>query len=343
LALAPKELIENPKMVNGSAASVPPRAEDVLSDVLRTIRLTSALQFCFMPAGDWETDDKPSFAGEAIGANATIPFHIVVRGHCWVKLGGVVTELAAGDIVAFPFSTGHQLGAGAGGRVIIPVRDLPPKPWRDLPVLRYGEGEAVRLLCGYLACSAINFQPLRQALPEMLHVSTTRAADTGWLRAVIDQIANEVDHPRTGSRSMLERLTEITFIEILRHYIISSKSGTTGWLAALGDPQLARCLALIHTHPRTDWAIQDLAAAAGMSRSTLADRFETVLGTPPIRYMREWRLFLASIALATGAAPIIDIAEEAGYGTEAAFSRAFSRQFGTPPATWRQRERAGVA
>lgn len=342
MALAPKELIENPKKVNARAERL--GAEDVLSDVLRTIRLNSAVQFCFMPQGDWETDTAPSLGSGVAGSSTAIPFHIVVRGKCWVRIGSETTHLVEGDIVAFPFCTGHQLGAGQGGKLIVPTRDLPPLPWRDLPVLRYGEGEPeLRLLCGYLECSAINFQPLRAALPLMLHVTTRGQADTGWLGAVIGQITAEVDRPRTGGQSMLERLTEIAFIEILRQYIISARLGPVGWLAALADPQLARCLALIHTEPRRDWSIQDLATAAGMSRSSLAERFETVLGTPPIRYMREWRLFLASIALATRTTPIIDIAEEAGYGTEAAFSRAFSRQFGTPPATWRQRERAGVA
>jgi len=338
LAGAPEELIENPKRVNARTEAL--GAEDVLSDVLRTIRLNSAVQFCFMPQGDWETDAVPSFANQATGATATIPFHIVVRGTCWIRLEDQLTVLEEGDIVAFPFSTGHQLGAGKGGRLIIPVRDLPPKPWRDLPVLRYGAGEAdLRLLCGYLSCNAINFQPLRSALPVMLHVRTRREADAGWLSAVISQITAEVDRPRSGSRSMLERLTEITFIEILRHYIISARLGPIGWLAALADPQLARCLARIHTEPQRDWSIQDLAAVAGMSRSSLSEKFDSVLQTSPIRYLRDWRLFLASVALANGGQPIIAIAEEAGYGTEAAFNRAFSRAFGLPPAAWRQQAR----
>ncbi|WP_279513061.1 AraC family transcriptional regulator [Dongia mobilis] len=317
----------------------------MLSDVLRTIRLNSAVQFCFMPQGDWETDRAPRLGASGADSNAAIPFHIVVRGKCWVRIGAETTHLEEGDIVAFPFCTGHQLGAGQGGQLIVPTRDLPPLPWRDLPVLRYGDGEPdLRLLCGYLECSVINFQPLRAALPVMLHVKTRGQTVTGWLGAVIGQITAEVDRPRTGGQSMLERLTEIAFIEILRHYIISARLGPVGWLAALADPQLARCLALIHTEPQRDWSIQDLAAAAGMSRSSLAGKFDSVLQTSPIRYLRDWRLFLASVALANGGQPIIAIAEEAGYGTEAAFNRAFSRAFGLPPAAWRQRARdAGTA
>lgn len=339
LARSPEELIENPDKLL-------PAADDVLSDVLRAVRLTSAMQFCFMPNGeDWHTDAAPSLANSAQGPSPAIPFHIVVAGSCWVNLQGQVTVLNAGDIVAFPFGTGHQLGHGSGGALILPMRDLPPKPWRDLPVLRYGsdrEKRGLRLLCGYLECSAVNFQPLRKALPPMLLVRTRDSENASWLRATIDQIASEVDRPRTGSLSMLERLTEITFIEVLRHHILNAGVAGTGWLAALADPHLARCLAVIHAEPQRDWSLPDLAKAAGLSRSGLAEKFESMMATSPMRYVREWRLFLASIALATGPRRIVTIATECGYGTEAAFNRAFSRSFGVPPAAWRQRARSGA-
>ena len=126
------------------------------------------------------------------------------------------------------------------------------------------------------------------------------------------------------------------FVELLRHQIIAAEPGSVGWLAALADPSLGRCVALIHEDPKRDWSVQALAAESGLSRSTLSDRFETVLGTSPIRYVRDWRLFLASMALSTTAEPLAAIAYDAGYGTEAAFNRAFSRAYGVPPATWRQ-------
>jgi AraC-like DNA-binding protein len=339
LAGLPKDLIETPAPPAAGALRAP-GAGDVLSEVLRTIRLTGSLQFCFMPSGAWQTDDKPAL-GKSAGSSGVMPFHIVVEGACWLKLDGRTTELVAGDVVAFPFGTGHQLGSGSNGRLVIPTEELPPKPWRELPVLRHGEGPvSVRLLCGYVRCDGMNFQPLRSALPALLHVRTAASAEARWLRATIDQIVAEVDAPRTGGLSMLERLTEIIFIELLRHHIMTASAGSAGWLAALADPALGRCLALIHEDPRRDWTAPELAAAAGLSRSSLAERFETVLDTSPIRYVRDWRLYLAGVALATGARPIAAIAEEAGYGTEAAFSRAFSRAYGTPPAAWRQSRRA---
>ena len=336
MAGLPKLLIDRPK--------VGPAKDDVLSDVLRTIRLSGSLQFCFMPTGAWQTDATPSLAKLAEGPARTMPFHIMVEGNCWLKMDGQESILAAGDVVAFPFGTGHQLGSGKGGRLITPVKDLPPRPWRKIPVLHYGnESQRVRLLCGYLQCDGMNFRPLQNALPKLIHVRTRGSDDAEWLRATIAQIVTEVDRPRTGGLSMLERLTEITFIELLRHQIISAKSGSVGWLAALADPALGKCLALIHDDPRRDWSVQDLSAASGLSRSSLTARFETVLDTSPMRYVRDWRLYLASVALSTTAKGIAALAYKSGYGTEAAFSRAFSRAYGMPPAAWRQNARRGLA
>lgn len=295
-----------------------------------------------MPSGAWQTDAAPSLAAMAGSAAGTISFHILIDGTCWLRMEGRETVLAPGDVVAFPFGTGHQLGAGTDGPLVTPVKDLPPKPWRSMPVLRYGDGPGrVRLLCGFLQCDAMGFRPLRNALPSLLHVRTGEAADAAWLRATIGQIVAEVDHPRLGGLSMLERLTEILFIELLRHQIIAAKPGAVGWLAALSDPALGRCLSLIHDDPMAAWSVQALSVASGLSRSTLAERFETVLDTSPMRYVREWRLYLASVTLSTTSKAIAAIAHETGYGTEAAFSRAFSRAYGAPPAAWRQVARRG--
>lgn len=342
MAGLPKGLIENPGKNPDGPGAPAPAGRDVLSDVLRTIRLTGSLQFCFMPSGAWQTDDKPTMEKPSAHPSSTIPFHIVVEGVCWLKMEGGEIDLVAGDVVAFPFDSGHQLGAGSGGRLITPMTDLPPKPWRELPVLRYGaEGIGLRMLCGYLQCDTMSFRPLRNALPALLHARTSEAQDGGWLRATIGQIVAEVDNPRSGGLFMLERLTEITFIELLRHQIAAASPAATGWLAGLADPAVGRCLALIHDDPRREWSVQALSAESGLSRSSLAERFETTLGTSPIRYVREWRLCLASVALATTTRSIAGIAEDAGYGTEAAFSRAFSRIYGSPPAAWRQNARRG--
>lgn len=331
LAAMPNLLTENPERGGGVAL------DDVLSSLLSTIRLSGSLQFCFMPTGDWQLDaTAPKLLTLSGKKGSVIPFHILVAGECWLDMGDVQTTLAAGDITMFPFASGHNLGVGQGGRPLAPTRDLPPKPWRETPVLRYGDdADPTRLLCGYLHCEALNFQPFSKALPKLIHVKTQSDGNTAWLDATIRQIVHEVDNPRVGGVSMLPRLTEIVFIEILRHQIMTAAPRAVGWLSALADPALSRCLSMIHEDPRREWSLEDLAEAAQMSRSAFSDRFKAVLDTSPIEYLRAWRLYLASVALATTKQAIGAIAYDAGYESEASFNRAFSRTFGAPPATWR--------
>ena len=291
-----------------------------------------------MPTGSWETPGKMPLPGTR---TTVMPLHILVQGTCWMKAGDQTWHLEEGDVVALPFdSGGHKLGVGTDGRVITPLADLPPRPWPQPPTLRYGgSGPAVRLLCGYLQCDALSFQPLRAALPPLLHVKTKGPKSSPWMRAAVEQMTLEVDAPRSGGTSMVERLTEIVFIELLRHEVIAANAKPAGWLAAITDPSLGRCIALIHGDPKRDWSVGDLAAASGLSRSVLAERFQTVLDTSPMRYVRDWRLCLAGVALTTTKKSISAIADETGYGTEAAFNRAFARTYGVPPATWRRNAR----
>lgn len=316
-------------------------ADDVLSQVLRTVRLSGSLQFCFMPSGAWHTDAAPAMGALSSSPSSAIPFHIVVEGGCWLKMDGIDMQLSAGHVVAFPFGTGHQLGSGSGGMLVTPTRDLPPRPWRDIPVMRYGDGPAgARLLCGFLQCDALNFAPLRNALPALMHARAD-GEDGLWLSATIAQMTGEVDRPRSGGVSVLERLTELLFIELLRQEILRLRPDSVGWLAALADPGLGRCLSLMHAEPYRDWSVVELAAASGFSRSTLMERFEAIMRTSPVRYLRSWRLCLASVALSSTDRPIAAIAHDSGYGTEAAFSRAFARAYGAPPAAWRSAVRNG--
>ncbi len=331
LPAMPDHLTKNPEQPGGVIF------DDVLSSLLSTIRLSGSLQFCFMPTGNWQTDATPSLASMASARSAgTIPFHIVADGACWLKVEGREAALRAGDVVLFPFGTGHQLGSGQNGPLVRPTQDLPPKPWREVPVLRYGDGsDGVRLLCGYLHCEAMAFAPFSRSLPTMVHVETRGSAGAGWLDATIRQIVQEVDRPRAGGVSMLPRLTEIIFIEVLRHQILTVAPKAVGWLAALADPSIARCLSVIHEDPSRDWSVDVLAEAAQMSRSVFAERFRTVLDASPMEYVRTWRLYLASVALATTKQTIATIAHEAGYESEASFNQAFARTYGAPPATWR--------
>ena len=325
LAAMPEPLTENPR---GAAA-----AGDLLSEALRRVRITGGMQYCFMPSGDWETDATPA----PYKPHDSIGFHIMAGGTCWLEIEGERTVLVEGDIAAFPFGTGHMIGGGQGGRLVDPGGDLPPAPWAEVPVLRYGDEERqVRMLCGYIQCEAMDFAPFRDMLPKFIHVRTLGAAGDDWLALTIRQIVVEVDNPLRGGVSVLERLTEVAFIEVLRRQFLAEDIPETGWLAAVRDPSLGRCLGLIHAEPRRDWTLAELARASGLSRSALADHFAKCLGMSPIRYLRDWRLYLASVQLKLADRALAAVAHDAGYGTEAAFNRAFARRFGTPPAEWRR-------
>lgn len=324
LAAIPEPLTENP-----CAGPI----GDLLSEALRRVRITGSMQYCFMPSGDWETDATPA----PYKPRDSIGFHLLAGGTCWLEIEGKRTVLIEGDIAAFPFGAGHSIGAGEGGRLIDPGGDLPSVPWTEVPVLRYGgEERQVRMLCGYIQCEAMDFSPFRDMLPKFIHVRTQGAGHGDWLAQTIRQIVVEVDNPLRGGASVLERLTEVVFIEVLRRQFLTDDVPETGWLAAVRDPSLGRCLGLIHAEPHRDWTLADLARASGLSRSALGDHFVKCLGMSPIRYLRDWRLYLASVQLKLADKALAAVAHEAGYGTEAAFNRAFARRFGSPPAEWRR-------
>ncbi|MGD9671769.1 MAG: AraC family transcriptional regulator [Hyphomicrobiaceae bacterium] len=310
--------------------------DDALSSVLKSVRLTGSVHFCFMPTGDWRVD-APQSMGMDTHTLRFVPFHILVHGHCWLKLHGVPTELAPGDIIAFPRGTAHQLGAGSGGRHLSPLADLPPPPPMGVPLLKYGDAPTqVRMMCGYLECEALDFRPIRDVLPELLMVRTSEDLGAAWLGASIAQIVAEVDGPSAGGRTVLERLTEMMFLELLRREIARHELSAHGWMTAVADSKIGKCLSRIHESPMMDWTIEDLASLAGTSRSVLIERFQRLLGVSPIEYVRDWRLHLASLQLLNSNRSIAEIAYDTGYSSETAFNRAFKRTYGEPPASWRK-------
>lgn len=314
---------------------------DVLSTLLKSVRIAGSLQFCVHAAGHWQTDGAPRLGQLARAAVPAIPFHVVASGRCWVRVEGRVLDLDAGDVVAFPFATGHALGLGEAGALICPIDDLPPRPWADVPVLRYGDGPiATRLLCGFVSLEAMNFQPLREALPVVMRIEHRAPRTSTLVRSAVQALIAEADARSPGGNSVVERLTEIILIELLRSEIVSRQGSARGLLAGMSDPIVARALGSIHAMPLENWTVNSLAQASATSRSVLSERFGAIIGKSPMRYLREWRLFLACSALASTRKPVSRIAEEAGYDTEAAFSRAFSRLHGVPPARWRDQARA---
>jgi transcriptional regulator GlxA family with amidase domain len=174
----------------------------------------------------------------------------------------------------------------------------------------------------------------------MLRVELGDGPAAAWITATLKHGASETHAPGPGSDAMLGRLAELLFVEAMRRYTASLPAEQAGWLAGLRDPHVGRALALLHADPARDWEVEALARETGLSRSALGERFAHLIGEPPMQYLTRWRLALAAQALSAGNDAVARIAERVGYESEAAFNRAFKREFGSPPAAWRRSVRA---
>ncbi len=319
-----------------------PSGTDVLSDVLRVFRVTGAalLRGDFRAPWSWVTPPASAIAAMLHpGATRLVIFHIVAEGSCWVEIAGQARiRLEQGDVVGFPHGHAHTMGAGDGA-TCVPIASLfPPQPWRELPVLRQGDtGALTRIVCVYLHCDDLVFNPLLDGLPEVLVARPGPDGSAQWLNTNLRYLIAEANRGTAGSACLLARMTELLFIEILRLHLAGLGEMDVGWLAALKDPQVSRVLHLFHSEPARAWAKPALARQVGLSRSALDDRFRKLLGTSPGRYLTKWRLQLAAQALRHGRAGVGQIAADVGYGSEEAFSRAFKRFTGSSPAVWRRR------
>ena len=266
-----------------------------------------------------------------------IIYHFVLEGALSVELhSGDVATVRPGEAVVFPRNDKHHL-CGAEPADAVSALDVAriPKPG-DLMTIDYGGGGAVtRIVCGFLGGPALSGDPLLTSLPPLLIYDGRKARSGTMVQEMLSYAAGEVSEGRQGAEAMLARLSELLFIEAVRNYVESLPAETEGWLAALRDPRLARAIGYLHADPARPWTLTKLGEAAGLSRSSLAEHFVRVLGCTAIDYLTALRLRLAARELASGDSPILSVALQVGYGSEAAFSRAFKRRYGLPPSEWR--------
>ena len=202
--------------------------------------------------------------------------------------------------------------------------------------LRYGGGgDTTRLICGFLASDSVLSNPLLAALPRLFRIGM-RGTDAAWLETSMRFAASEAALARAGGATVLGKLSELLFIEAVRRYTETLPANERGWLAGLRDRFVGRALSLMHARPAHPWTVDALGRQVGLSRSALAQRFTALLGQPPMQYLARWRLQLAARQLRGGDVPLAVVAEDVGYESEAAFNRAFKREFGVPPAAWRR-------
>ena len=205
-----------------------------------------------------------------------------------------------------------------------------------LPIREGGGGAATHFVCGYLASNRTLCRPLFEALPRVLHVRLGDGTATAVWRQLMRVGVHVSASPEPGAASTLAKLAELMFVEALRRHVAALPPDDTGWLPALRDVQIGRALALLHEEPERAWTVDTLAREVALSRSLLATRFTSLVGESPMQYLTRWRLALAARALRSGNEAISRIAQRSGYETDAAFSRAFKREFGLPPSAWRK-------
>jgi AraC-like DNA-binding protein len=316
---------------------------DTLSEVLRAVRLKGAIFFSIDGTAPWLAATPPAREiGPYLmpGAGHVMEYHMVTAGTAY---GATDDEppvrLEAGDVIVFPQGDSHVISSGPGMRGTVDYEPFKAAQGCPLPIglrLDGGGAERSRVTCGFLGLDARPFNPLLSALPRVIHVPGLGAEGTGFASLVRMAVA-ESGERRPGSEAMLARVSELLFVEVVRRYTDTLPPENRTWLAGLRDESVGRVLGKLHERAAHDWTLDELARQSGLSRSVLAERFTQFVGLPPMQYLAQWRMQLAATMLSTSSAGLAEISAQVGYGSEAAFSKAFKRTVGVSPAEWRRR------
>jgi AraC family transcriptional regulator, alkane utilization regulator len=333
---------------------------DVLSEVLRVIRLSGAVHFLGKFTRPWAfMSSSPDMLPARLepSAESITPFHVAVSGRCWLSCGDLPPiVLEGGDVIVISRGDQHIMMSDPGLKAV-PIKEIYAHPSRDqITVLEHGGGgEETRFICGYLHSDQC-FRPLLDALPAVLCIrvrsrdviletsdedqrttkSITLRGEAGWWEAAIGQLIREATQPGLGNRALLGRLSELLFLDVLRWQLSCATDARHGWLAGLNDPQVGKALTLLHAEPARSWTVEELAKRVALSRAGLAKRFVDLVGETPMQYLTGWRMHLARRLLIESPLGLAEIATRVGYDSEAAFNRAFRRVAGVPPASWRK-------
>jgi AraC-like DNA-binding protein len=316
---------------------------DVLSELLKVVRLEGALFFNGEFSAPWCFSARRSeeiAPHLAPSADHLVIYHLVTQGSGYARLPeGEAIELNAGDVVFFPHGDAHIIGNGVA-EPVDSLKSVAMALAQHLEVFRSGGGgEVTRFVCGYMACDGELCQPILACLPPMVKINIRNDAGGQWIENSIRFAVTQAAAERAGGDALVAKLAEVLFVETLQRYMISLPAEQTGWLAGARDPLVSRTLALLHREPANDWTIAELAEKVGTSRSVLADRFRHYLGQPPMAYLANWRMHLGARMLKQTSRSVVQVASGVGYESEAAFNRAFKRQFGVPPAQYRKKNR----
>ncbi len=317
---------------------------DAFSEVLSAVKLRGALFFNAEFSAPWGFASPGSewLAPELVpGAEHLVIYHLLIEGSAFVQIdGGQPVGLSEGDIVMFPHGDPHRMGNGRPSQLLDPEAVLTLIRCRSFGLMRAGGGgETTRFVCGYMSCDQQLCRPILRGLPPLLRVNIRTGQSGRWLEDSIRRLVEEVDSRQPGSEAMLAKISEALFVETLRQYVAGLPPGQHGWLTGARDNVVGKSLAILHSRVDHPWTIAELAKEVGLSRSALVERFSRYLDEPPMAYLTRWRLQLAARRLTSTPRSVAEIAGEVGYESEAAFNRAFKREFGIPPARFRRERR----
>jgi AraC-like DNA-binding protein len=314
---------------------------DAFSEILSGVKLSGAVFFTAEFSAPWGFSTPASkLMAAKVAPNAAhlVLYHLLIDGAAFVEMeDGRTVTLAPGDVVIFPHGDPHHMSSAHSVRPPFPNYGITPKiNARDLSPLQAGGGGAVsRFVCGYMDCDPHLSRPILSGLPPVFRVNVRTDASGHWLESSILHLVDEAVSGRVGSEAMLAKLSEALFVDTLRRYVDGLPEQQSGWLAGARDAIVGKSLALLHGRVAHPWTIASLADEVGISRSALVERFSKYLSEPPMTYLTRWRLQLAAESLQKTSRGVMEIATEVGYQSEAAFSRAFRREFGQPPGRYR--------
>ncbi len=299
---------------------------DVLGDVLKAIRLNGSVYFNTCFCSPW---------GMSLATSSRASFHIIVNGDAWLKLASdpQPIQLFAGDIILFPTGAAHTISEQADS-VCLEASEVVEAYNNERPLF-VGDTESIGLVCGYVEFDRSMSHPFIDNLPEYIHIKADARTEFYWLDSVIKQIIMESNSTMPGGAAIVDRFTEVLFIQIIRAYAQQSNVDMS-YFKALTDKQLSKALQLIHSKPENEWTVDLLANEIGMSRTAFYNRFNELVGETPIKYLYKWRMMQAKQKLIDTQKSINNIAEEVGYQSDSAFQKAFKRFFNFTPASVRK-------
>ena len=314
---------------------------DPFSQILNGVVLKGALFFNAEFSAPWGFIAPPAQElAEYLAPDAPhlLIYHFLVDGSGFVYLGDDVSiKLEPGDVIVLPHGDTHEMCSARGVGSKLSGAMMAKLKTRDLSAMQTGGGgEVARFVCGFMVCDPLLCRPILQSLPPAFKVNLRTDRSGHWLENALLHLVEEAASGDVGSEAVLAKMSEALFVDTLRRYLAGLPEQEVGWLAAARDPIIGKSLMLLHSRTTHPWTIAELAKEVGLSRSSLVERFTKYLSEPPMGYLIRWRLQLAAQALASTSRGVAEIAGDVGYESEAAFNRAFKREFGSPPARYRK-------